>query len=48
MKSDLRNPEKNAFTSLHCLFQFKRMLFELRRVPITFQRAMDVIAKSVK
>lgn len=44
---DKCNREKTVF-SIHGLYQFFCMPFELKNAPVTFQRAMDVIFFSMK
>lgn len=40
--------EKTAFVRPHELFPYKRMAFELKNTPATFQRGMDVIRFALK
>lgn len=48
IEMDDKDVDKTEFVTQHGLIRYTRMPFELKNVPATFQRAMDVIQASVK
>lgn len=47
MEIDKHHRAKTTFTIYHGMHQYERMPLELKKAPITFQRAIDVILSSV-